>query len=51
MVEYQNNSVETKLQFPKHWNVALDEQLLQRLSKVSEVLDTSVIYKKQSINA
>jgi len=51
MVEYQNNSVETKLKFPENWNVSLDEKLLQRLSKVSEVMDTSVVYKKQSINA
>ncbi len=51
MVEYQNNSVETKLKFPDDWNISLDEKLLQRLSKVSEVMDTSIIYKKQSINA
>jgi len=51
MVEYQNNSVETKLKFPENWNISLDEKLLQRLSKVSEVTNTSVVYKKQSINA
>ena len=51
MVEYQNNALETKLRFPDNWNVHLDEQLLQRLSKVSEVTNTSVVYKKQSINA
>ena len=51
LVEYQNNSVETKLKFPEDWNISLDEKLLQRLSKVSEVLNTSVVYKKQSINA
>jgi DNA polymerase-3 subunit alpha len=51
MVEYQNNSVETKLKFGDDWNISLDEKLLQRLSKVSEVLNTSVVYKKQSINA
>jgi len=51
MVEYQNNSMETKLKFPENWNVSLDEKLLQRLSKVSEVTDASVVYKKQSINA
>ncbi|MGH1537290.1 MAG: DNA polymerase III subunit alpha, partial [Gammaproteobacteria bacterium] len=51
MVEYQNNSVETKLKFPEDWNISLDEKLLQRLSKVSEVMNTSVVYKKQSINA
>ncbi|MEM7401774.1 MAG: OB-fold nucleic acid binding domain-containing protein, partial [Pseudomonadota bacterium] len=51
MVEYQNNALETKLKFPKDWNVQLDEQLLQRLSKVSEVTNTSIVYKKQSINA
>jgi DNA polymerase-3 subunit alpha len=51
MVEYQNNSVETKLRFPDDWNISLGEKLLQRLSKVSEIQNTSVIYKKQSINA
>lgn len=51
MVEYQNSSVETKLRFPEDWNISLDEKLLQRLSKVTEVLNTSVVYKKQSINA
>ncbi len=51
MVEYQSDSVETKLKFGEDWNISLDEKLLQRLSKVSEVLNTSVVYKKQSINA
>ncbi len=48
---YENNSVETGVEFPEHWNISLDEKLLQRLSKVSEVLNTSVVYKKPSINA
>ena len=51
LVEYQNNSVAAQLEFPEDWNISLDEKLLKRLSKVSEVKDTSVIYKKQSINA
>ena len=51
LVEYENNSIAAQLEFPDDWNISLDEKLLQRLSKVSEVLDTSVIYKKQAINA
>ena len=51
LVEYQNNSIAAQLEFPDDWNISLDENLLQRLSKVSEIIDTSVVYKKQSINA
>ncbi len=51
LVEYQNNSIAAQLEFPEDWNISLDEKLLQRLRKVSEVIDTSIIYKKQSINA
>ena len=51
LVEYQNSSVAAQLEFPEDWNISLDGKLLKRLSKVSEVVDTSVIYKKQSINA
>ena len=50
-VEYQNNSMAAQFKFPENWNISLDEKLLYRLSKVSEVLDTNVIYKKQGINA
>ncbi len=50
-VEYQNNAMAAQFKFPEDWNIQLDEKLLQRLSKVSEVLNTSVVYKKQSINA
>ncbi len=50
-VEYQNNSMAAQFKFPENWNISLDEKLLNRLSKVSEVLDTNVIYKKQGINA
>ena len=46
MIEYQNKSVETKLKFGDDWNISLDEKLLQRLSKVSGVLNTSVVYKE-----
>ncbi len=51
LVEYQNSSVAAQLEFPENWNISLDEKLLKRLSKVSEIIDTSVIYKKQPINA
>ena len=51
LVEYQNNSIAAQLEFPEDWNISLDEKLLRRLSKVSEVIDASVIYKKQPINA
>ena len=51
LVEYQNNSIATKLKFSEDWNISLDQNLLQRLGKVAEILDTSVIYKKRSINA
>ncbi len=50
-VEYTNNSVAAQLEFPEDWNINLDEKLLQRLNNVSQVVDTSVIYKHQSINA
>ena len=50
-VDYQNSSIAAKLEFPEDWNISLDEKLLQRLSKVSEVVQISVIYKKQSIDA
>ncbi len=50
LVEYQNDSIATKMKFSEDWNISLDEKLLQRLSKVSQVQDTSVVYKKQSIN-
>ncbi len=51
LVEYQNSSVAAQLEFPENWNISLDEKLLKRLSKVSEIIDTSVIYKKQPISA
>ncbi len=51
LVEYQNNSIAARLELPEDWNISLDENLLQRLNKVSEIVDTSVVYKKQSINA
>ena len=50
-VEYQNNAMAAQFKFPEDWNISLDEKLLQRLSKVSEVLNTSVVYKKQGLNA
>ena len=46
LVEYQNNSIAAQLEFPEDWNISLDEKLLRRISKVSEVIDTSIIYKK-----
>jgi len=51
LVEYQNNSIAIKLKFPEDWNISLNQKLLQRLGKISEILDTSVIYMKQSVNA
>ena len=50
-VKYQNNKFETGMKLPDDWNISLDEQLLQRLNKISEVLDASIKYKKQEINA
>jgi len=50
-VKYQNNKFETGMKLPEDWNISLDEQLLQRLNKVSEVLDATIKYKKQEINA
>ena len=51
LVEFQNNSIVAQLIFREDWKISIDEQLLQRLNKVSEVIDTNVTYKKQMVNA
>ncbi len=51
MVEYQNNSITVRLGFPEDWKISLDEKLLHRLGKISEVSATRVTYKKQTIDA
>ena len=51
LVEFQNSSIAAQLKFREDWKISIDEQLLHRLKKVSEVIDTNVVYKKQLVNA